>query len=206
VAPGTARGPPPLFPWDRTTPARAATPTQTANEGTADAGGTEQPAAVAGTPAPAAPGRQRGTPPPQDSDEPQGPPLGAGGILPGGERKPSAAPPRPPRLVGNRDWVIPIECRADAVVLRSAGQKFAPPPSGNAATGPDPLAQALKQMIARRQASVRPGELPYRPQARLLVYPDGLRTYYLVCAALEPLGIPLTRQNVAADPPAHPAP
>jgi hypothetical protein len=54
-------------------------------------------------------------------------------------------------------------------------------------------------MIARRQASVRPGEPPYRPQARFLIYPDGLRTYYLAFPALQPLGIPLTRQNVDKD-------
>ena len=61
-------------------------------------------------------------------------------------------------------------------------------------------------MIDRRQAGVRPGEPPYRPQVRFLIYPDGLRTYFLTFPALEPLGIPLTRQNVEADPPAPPAP
>ncbi len=151
-----------------------------------------------GPPAPAG-GARGGLP--SDPDSPQGPNLGAG-LLPGGERRSNPPPARPMRLIGNRDWVIPIECRADSVVLRNAGQKFAPP---NAA-GDNPVLQSLRQTIARRQASVRPGEPPYRPQVRFLIYPDGLKTYYLTLSALEPLGIPLTRQNVEADPSPRPAP
>jgi hypothetical protein len=100
------------------------------------------------------------------------------------------------RLIGNRDWVIPVECHPDGVVVRGAGQKF--PLSSLTANGPGEtaLAQSLRQTIARRQATVRPGEPPYRPQVRLLVYPDSLKTYYLTFPALEPLRIPLTRQNV----------
>ena len=51
-------------------------------------------------------------------------------------------------------------------------------------------------MIARRQGTVRPGEPPYRPQVRLLVRPDGLRTYYLAYPLLESLQVPMTRQNL----------
>jgi hypothetical protein len=142
---------------------------------------------------------------PQDPDEPQGPNLSAG-VLPGRERPESSRPPRTLRLIGNRDWVIPVECRPDGVVLRASGQKFALAALGGQAGAENPLLRAFQQTIARRQASVRPGEPPYRPQARLLVYPDGLRTYYLACSLLEPLGIPLTRQNVEADAPARPLP
>jgi hypothetical protein len=61
-------------------------------------------------------------------------------------------------------------------------------------------------MITRRQATVRPGEPPYRPQVRFLIYPDGLRTYFLAFPALEPLGITMTRQDVKADATTRPAP
>jgi hypothetical protein len=110
------------------------------------------------------------------------------------------------RLIGNRDWVIPAECRADGVVLRNAGQRFSVTSLGGSNGAENPLQQSVRQMIARRQATVRPGDPPYRPQVRLFVYPDGLRTYHLACAALEPLGITLTRQNVEADAPARTAP
>ena len=51
-------------------------------------------------------------------------------------------------------------------------------------------------MIARRQATVRPGEPPYRPMIRFRVLPDGLRTYHLAYPALEALHVPMTRENV----------
>jgi hypothetical protein len=83
-------------------------------------------------------------------------------------------------------------------VLRSAGKKFALADlAPNGGTEPA-FVQAVRQMIARRQALVRPGEPPYRPQVRFLVHPESLRTYFLAYPALEPLGIPLTRQNVEA--------
>jgi hypothetical protein len=127
--------------------------------------------------------------------------------LHGPERpSPSTPPPRPLRLIGNRDWVIPVECRADGVVVRSLGQKLPVASLTGKAAADNPLLQVVKQMIDRRQAGVRPGEPPYRPQVRFLIYPDGLRTYFLTFPALEPLGIPLTRQNVEADPSSHPAP
>jgi hypothetical protein len=108
------------------------------------------------------------------------------------------------RLIGNRDWVIPVECRADAVVLRNAGQKFAA--SSLTAAADNPLLQSLRQTITRRQATVRSGEPPYRPQVRFLIYPDGLRTYYLALSAVDPLGVTVTRQNVEADPSPRPSP
>jgi hypothetical protein len=103
------------------------------------------------------------------------------------------------RLIGNRDWVIPVECHADAVVLRNAGQKFAVSSLTGKAED-NPLLQTLRQTIARRQATVRPGEPPYRPQVRFLIYPDGLKTYYTALSAVDPLGVTVTRQNVEADP------
>jgi hypothetical protein len=116
------------------------------------------------------------------------PPLSAG-------NQQSRPAPRIVGLVGNRDWVIPIECVADGVVLHPARQKVAlaeleARQSGNV------LQAAVQQMIARRQGTVRPGEPPYRPQVRLLVRPDGLRAYYLAYPLLESLQVPITRQNL----------
>ena len=59
------------------------------------------------------------------------------------------------------------------------------------------LAQAVGNLIARRQASVRPGEPPYRPLVRFQVSNEGLRTYYHVYPLLEQLRVPMTRENVA---------
>jgi hypothetical protein len=176
----------------------AGTPTQLA------AGGGKQPAGGAGG-GPAS-GGSAGDGPPQDPDEPRAPRLDAGQLHDGEKPPPSAPPPRPVRLIGNRDWIIPVECRADGLVVRGLGQKIPLASLTGNAAAESPLLQAVRQMIARRQASVRPGEPPYRPQVRFLIYPDGLRTYFLSFPALEPLGIPLTRQNVEADTSSRPAP
>jgi hypothetical protein len=166
-----------------------------------------QPAGAGGAAGSAAGGRPGpgGAGQPQDADEPQQPHLDID-PLPGRQGPRSNPPPRPLRLIGNRDWVIPVECRADGIVVRTLGQKLSSASLAGKSGADSPLLQAVKQMIDRRQAGVRPGEPPYRPQVRFLIYPDGLRTYFLAFPALEPLGIPLTRQNVEADSPSHPSP
>jgi hypothetical protein len=111
------------------------------------------------------------------------------------QRKPARAiPPRPGPLVGNRDWIISIECTADALVLPSSGQHIAI--TELAKGGSDRLLEAVQRMIARRQATVRPGEPPYRPMIRFRVRPDGLRSYYLAYPALEALHLPMSRENL----------
>ena len=62
----------------------------------------------------------------------------------------------------------------------------------------NPLLLALRSMIDRRQATVRSGEMPYRPQIRFQVYPDGFRAYYLAYPALELLQVPMTRDFALA--------
>jgi hypothetical protein len=97
--------------------------------------------------------------------------------------------------MANRDWVILIECRKNTITLYSTGQQFetaALAPHG----GSNPLAEAVQKMVDRRQATVRPGEAPYRPILQLKVYPDGLRTYYLAFSLVEPLNFATTRDNV----------
>jgi hypothetical protein len=99
-------------------------------------------------------------------------------------------------VVGKRDWVIPVECTADAVVVRGGRLRFATAQLPRTATADHPLVQALRQMIARRQATVRPGELPYRPFIRFQVHPDGLRSYYRAYPLLAKLHVPMTRQDL----------
>ena len=69
--------------------------------------------------------------------------------------------------------------------------------------GPDPfvnidqaLVQSVSNAIARRQATVRQGETPYRPILRFQVHPDALRTYYHVYPLFENLRLPMTRENL----------
>jgi hypothetical protein len=113
------------------------------------------------------------------------------------QRKPALnIPPRPGPLVGNRDWIIPIECTADALVLPSSGQRITIAELSRGDTRRNALLQSVQRMIARRQATVRPGEPPYRPMIRFRVWPDGLRSYYLAYPALEALQVPMTRENL----------
>jgi hypothetical protein len=113
-------------------------------------------------------------------------------------KKPTSPPPAP-RLVSNRDWFILIECKADALVLYPGGQRLTAEQLVAGQQGAEALIQTVERMIARRQAMVRPGEPPYRPQVRFLVRPDGAHTFYLGYPLLEKLQVPSTRQNIDAE-------
>jgi hypothetical protein len=41
--------------------------------------------------------------------------------------------------------------------------------------------------------------LPYRPQIRFLVRPEGVRTFFLAYPVLEVVGVPMNRQDVERD-------
>jgi hypothetical protein len=99
-------------------------------------------------------------------------------------------------LNSNRDWIISVECTADAVVLYPSGQRVDPAEFTKGINGKNALLEAVQQMIARRQSTVRPGEPPYRPMIRFRVRPDGLRCYYLAYPALEALHVPMSRANL----------
>jgi hypothetical protein len=92
--------------------------------------------------------------------------------------------------------VIPIECTANALLLYPGGLRIELTTLTQSNPKNNPLLQAVQQMIARRQALVRPGEPPYRPVIRFLVRADGLRAYYLAYPALESLQVPMTRENL----------
>jgi hypothetical protein len=119
--------------------------------------------------------------------------------LPGNKRKGPPPSLRPALIGGDRDYIIPIECRADKVIVHPYGNSFSSdslaPGNGGAAL----LQETINRMIARRQMAVRPGELPYRPQVRFMVRPDGLRALHRAYPVLDELHIPLTRQNLEAD-------
>ena len=102
-------------------------------------------------------------------------------------------------LNGNRDWVITIECTANALLILQTGQTIAAVTLDQHESADNDLLRSVQKLIARRQASVRSGEPPFRPMIRFRVHGDALRTYYLAYPALEALGIPMSRENVALD-------
>jgi hypothetical protein len=113
---------------------------------------------------------------------------------------PPAKKPPPPlrvaRLNGDRDYIIFVECRPDDVVLYPSRQSFS---VQQLAHGDQAIVGAVKQMIDRKQALLRPGDLPFRPQVRFLVHPESLRSYHTAYPVLNALGVPQTRQNLDAD-------
>jgi hypothetical protein len=110
-------------------------------------------------------------------------------------RKPGRpAPLRARTLHINRDWPIPVDCKADGVVVRSNLQHF----SLNELARPtdNPLLRSVQQLIARRQARVPDDEPPYRPMIEFRVHADGLRAFYLAYPVLALLNVPMTRQDL----------
>jgi len=125
--------------------------------------------------------------------------IGSGGVtlgrpVTGGAK---AAPPPPlGRVLGNRDWLIYLECNAQGVVLKQGNQKFSVESLATPTKDQHPLVVAIRQMVDRRQATIRQGEPPYRPQLRFQIQPDGLRAYYLAYPLLESLRLPMMRENM----------
>jgi hypothetical protein len=89
--------------------------------------------------------------------------------------------------------VLFLECRPDTVVLYPPGREYT---QAELNSPGNVLLATLQDMIARRQALVRPGDLPYRPHLRFLVRPESLRTFHQVYPLLGPLAIPKSRQNL----------
>jgi hypothetical protein len=85
---------------------------------------------------------------------------------------------------------------ADALILRPSGQRIGTDELSNGSRAHNVLLEVVQRMIARRQATVRPGEPPYRPMIRFRVWPDGLRSYYVAYPALEALQVPMSRENL----------
>jgi hypothetical protein len=115
-------------------------------------------------------------------------------------RKPDpSASLRPARLHGDRDWLIFLECKPEGVVVYPS-QLLVPAAALNAKSGlSNALLEAVKQMIDRRQATVREGETPFRPEVRFLVRPDALKTYHLAYPALDALSAPKSAHTLGPD-------
>jgi hypothetical protein len=166
-------------------------------------GGAAAGSSVSGGPAPLIPG------PPTAGQAPstvggtagQGEPAAPGtspgvvSLLPGPRGAPRGPVPLG-RLIASRDWIIAVECRADGVTVLSTGQHYPLDALRASASGVNPLAATVRQLIDRRQATVRVGEAPYRPILRFRVYADGLRAYYTANGLLEVLRLPTTRESV----------
>jgi hypothetical protein len=115
-------------------------------------------------------------------------------------------PPAPAsfRMEGNRDLPIVLECRADEVVFTPTDRHWQVTDLERDSATRIAFADSVQQWIARRQATVREGQTPYRPLVRFRVNPDGLRTYYAAYPLLERLGVPMKRENVESRPPPMP--
>jgi hypothetical protein len=110
------------------------------------------------------------------------------------------------RLTANRDWIITLECQADQIVLLSTDQAFPAATLRRMAGIEHPLTEVVRGLIDRRQATLRPGEPPYRPVLRFRVHADGLKTYYAANALLDDLHLATSRENVENAKPALPDP
>jgi hypothetical protein len=130
-----------------------------------------------------------------------GPPDPLANLAPRTRRAPA---PAAFRMEGNRDLVITIECRADDVVMTANNRRWQVADLERDPAARVAFALAVQDWISRRQATVREGQTPYRPQIRFRVNPDGLRTYYAAYPALEKLGFPMKRDNVDGRPPPTP--
>ncbi len=109
--------------------------------------------------------------------------------------KPEPTPPPLARTLGNKDFIITLDCYAEHVTVFPGGTQFRWKSSGDTATD-TALAKHVANLIARRQASVRPDEPPYRPTIRFQVATEGVQTFLRSYPVLEPLRVPMTKENV----------
>jgi hypothetical protein len=130
-----------------------------------------------------------------------GPPDPLARLLPRTKRPPA---PASFRVEGNRDLPIVLECRANEVVFTPTDRRWQVTDLERNTAARAAFADAVQQWIARRQATVREGQTPYRPQLRFRVSSDGLRTYYAAYPLLERLGFPMRREELDAEPPPAP--
>jgi len=115
------------------------------------------------------------------------------------KRPPSSRPRslRPAVVMGDRDWVIFVECRENSVVVYPSRQEI--PVSYLSRDPNNPLMRLVQQMINQKQASVRPGDLPYRPHISFLVRPEYERSYNQSFPSLDMLTEPKSRRTLDSD-------
>ena len=101
-------------------------------------------------------------------------------------------------MSGDRDWILYVECKAEGVVIYPT-QLLVPASALGRPSGSNPLLQSVQQLIDRKQATVRQGDTPYRPEVRFLVHADAGRTYHLAYPTLDALAAPKTAQYLGPD-------
>jgi hypothetical protein len=109
-------------------------------------------------------------------------------------KKASPLPVQP--VMGNRELIINLACYADGVVITPGGAAFNWTAAANARQVNEALVQTVRELIARRQATVRPGETPHRVVLRFVVHREGLRTMFRAYPLLESLRLPMVREDV----------
>ncbi len=149
---------------------------------------------------PLAPGQSGGSPPPSGSvPENKGTPVDRPPPVfaePGAKPKPPAPLPSPlGRILGNKDFVLTLDCYADHITVFPGGTQFRWKNAQDGATD-QALVKHIANLIARRQASVRSDEPPYRPVIRFQVSTEGVQTFLRAYPILEPLRVEMTRENV----------
>jgi hypothetical protein len=126
----------------------------------------------------------------ESSGEP-GPRLG---LSPFQSAEPARPGPRLPalgRIVGNRDFVMTVECYDRKATLSPPGRTF----DLDDPDAVEQLAKLMTSLVGGRQKTVRPGEPPYRPVVHFRVQPDGRRTYYSVYPRIAEFGFPMSRET-----------
>jgi hypothetical protein len=109
-----------------------------------------------------------------------------------GSRKPRAL--RPARIGGEGESIVFIECKSDVVIVHPTRKQIAVE-SLNHSPAYNPLVQAVRQQMQRRQALAKTGD-PIKVQVRFLVHRDGERTLHLAYPALEVLKLSMTRYSL----------
>ncbi len=183
AAPGFAKAAPTFRPAQPTTdsildgptpgmkiPGSVAKPGQTASGGGDDA---KPP-----TPEPGNAMNRLGTPSPLASKQPKASPVSLG------------------RVMGNRDFIVTIACYGEGVLLTPGGASFVWNSKADAGQTDEALVRTVTQLVQRRQATVRPGEPPYRAVLRFEVHEQGRRTYHRVFPLFEQMRLPMVREDV----------
>jgi hypothetical protein len=189
--PGTpgAAGQPAGSPGSSNTNTQSGGGTPNQGGGTPGSGGTGTP----GTGGSGTSGAGRGSP--NDGGEADPIMKGLPGFAKESNKKPPPAPSPLSKLIGNKDFIVTVNCQADAVSVTPGGLAFRWT-AANIQETDQALVEAISNLIARRQASVRPGEPPYHPMIRFQVTESGLRTYYHIYPLFGQLRVPMTRENV----------
>ena len=115
-------------------------------------------------------------------------------ILPPPVQGPRSSP-RPPsvgRLLGNRDFILTIDVVERGAILTPPGRAF----DFSDPSAASQVVAAIRKLADARQATVRPGETPYRVVIRFRVAGDGRRNYYTLYPAVQELGYPTSRESL----------